>query len=115
MLKIPNRPERPAWSVSITFSGVERVRCFTDEAEAIVAFRAMARDARERVNAGRSGQARATLSHGERLLVGYTMLPKADDAPRTRLAADGHTYPVDPAHPGRFASVECTCCTRVDA
>jgi len=66
------------WSVRVVYAGgVERTRCFDDEAEAVAAFRAVAKDAQERVNAGRTGQARATLSHAGRLLVGYTMLPRA--------------------------------------
>jgi hypothetical protein len=68
---------KAGWSVSVTYGGgVERVRCFDDEAEAITAFRAVAKDAQERVDAGRSGRARATLSHAGRLLVGFTALPR---------------------------------------
>lgn len=30
-----------------------------------------------------------------------------------RVAANGHRYPVDPAHPAQFASDVCTCCGEV--
>ena len=62
------------WCVRVVYAGgLERVRTFEGEGEAIDAYRAMARDAKERVDAGRVASATTTIAHRGRVLVGWTM------------------------------------------
>jgi len=65
------------WCVRVVCGAIERVRTSDDEAEAITLFRLMSRDARDEVDRGRVREARATLSHRGRLLVGHTMIGRA--------------------------------------